>query len=153
MRSRLIKFVAVYAACCLLSLLTTVLVDRIFIRFFFWQGGHADEPVMGFLVSIHTLFFFPWTMILSFATDHPHRWSLEVNFARWIVCTLTWGLVLYFSTGCSRGLKELFPPNSPSRNSRLKPRRLPELNRQNSVADTLPCQVEFSLNIETVLGV
>jgi hypothetical protein len=42
-----------------LPLLTTVLVDRIFIRFFFWQGGHADEPVMGFLVSIHTLFFSP----------------------------------------------------------------------------------------------
>jgi hypothetical protein len=96
MRSRLIKFVAVYTACCLLPLLTTVLVDRIFIRFFFWQGGHADEPVMGFLVSIHTLFFFPWTVILAFMTNNPHRWSLEVNFARWIVCTLTWGLVLYF---------------------------------------------------------
>jgi len=35
-------------------------------------------------------------MILAFMTNNPHQWSLEVNFVRWIVGTLTWGLVLYF---------------------------------------------------------
>ena len=59
MRSRLIKFVAVYAACCLLPLLTTVLVDLIFIRFFFWQGGHADESIAGFFSFNPHVVFFP----------------------------------------------------------------------------------------------